>query len=83
MAVSDLEGDGAAAARDVPDPSIRLDAALGLVVIELRDRSGVVTRTLPSAQQIAAYRHWVETGTGPDPFAADPGAPAPEAPAVA
>ena len=60
----------------MPDPRIRVDAALGLVVIELRDRAGAVTRTLPSAQQMAAYRHWLETGAGPDPFAVDPGTPA-------
>ncbi|GAN76725.1 hypothetical protein Asru_0155_02 [Acidisphaera rubrifaciens HS-AP3] len=71
----------AASARDVPDPCIRHDAALGLVVIELRDRAGAVIRTLPSAAQIAAYRRWVDTGDGPDPFAPDPGAVAAEAPA--
>lgn len=60
----------------MPDPRIRADEALGLVVIELRDRAGAVTRTLPSAQQMAAYRHWLETGAGPDPFAVDPGTPA-------
>jgi hypothetical protein len=54
-----------------PNPAIRLDGALGLVVIEFRDASGAVTSTIPSERQLAAYRQWeqmhtVEPGTAPD-----------------
>ena len=40
----------------VVNPSLRLDAALGLVVIEFRDASGKLTTTIPSQQQLQAYR---------------------------
>jgi len=51
-----------------PNPSLRLDYQLGLVVIEFRDPSGAVTRTIPSAQQLAAYQQWSETGSGTNPL---------------
>jgi hypothetical protein len=51
-----------------PNPSLRLDYQLGLVVIEFRDASGAVTRTIPSAQQLAAYQQWSETGAGTNPL---------------
>jgi hypothetical protein len=51
-----------------PNPSLRLDYQLGLVVIEFRDPSGAVTRTIPSAQQLAAYQQWSETGAGTNPL---------------
>ncbi len=51
-----------------PNPSLRLDYQLGLVVIEFRDASGSVTRTIPSAQQLAAYQQWTETGAGTNPL---------------
>ncbi|MGE0416995.1 MAG: hypothetical protein AB7O80_09335 [Acetobacteraceae bacterium] len=38
------------------NPSLRLDAALGLVVIEFRDDAGALTSTIPSQRQIDAYR---------------------------
>ncbi len=46
----------AASARPFLNPSLRLDAALGLVVIEFRDDSGALTSTIPSERQIEAYR---------------------------
>lgn len=39
-----------------PNPTLRLDSALGLVVIEFRDESGAVTHSIPSAHQLEAYR---------------------------
>ncbi len=39
-----------------PNPSLRLDPALGLVVIEFRDESGDVSRSIPSVRQLEAYR---------------------------
>lgn len=38
------------------NPSLRLDAALGLVVIEFRDDSGTITSSIPSQRQLEAYR---------------------------
>ncbi len=38
------------------NPSLRLDAALGLIVIEFRDDAGALTSTIPSQRQIEAYR---------------------------
>ena len=39
-----------------PNPSLRLDHGLGMVVIEFRDPGGQVTRSIPSQRQIDAYR---------------------------
>jgi hypothetical protein len=84
----------ASASQDYPNPTLRLDSALGLVVIEFRDGGGTVTRSIPSAQQLQAYRQWTETGQGHDPLlstttadlkadaeTAPPTAPAPTLPA--
>ncbi|GEM_PF-3053291 len=38
------------------NPSLRLDAALGLVVIEFHDEFGKLTSSIPSQRQIDAYR---------------------------
>ncbi len=47
----------------LPNPVLRLDSALGMVVIEFRNDSGAVTRTIPSQQQLDAYRTWERTGS--------------------
>jgi len=39
-----------------PNPRLRLDGTLGMVVIEFRDAVGDVANTIPSPRQIAAYR---------------------------
>lgn len=39
----------------LPNPSLRLDPALGLVVLEFRDQAGR-TATLPTERELAAYR---------------------------
>lgn len=39
-----------------PNPRLRLDAPLGMVVIEFRDQVGEVANTIPSPRQMAAYR---------------------------
>ena len=49
----------------VVNPALRLDAALGLVVIEFRDASGKLTTTIPSEQQLQAYRTWSGEHPGP------------------
>ena len=45
-----------AAAKPYVNPSLRLDAELGLVVIEFRGEDGALTATIPSERQIQAYR---------------------------
>lgn len=48
-----------------PNPSLRLDHGLGMVVIEFRDPGGQVTRSIPSQRQIDAYRsHQIDTLPG-------------------
>jgi hypothetical protein len=67
----------AAASPGMPNPSLRLDPALGLVVLEFRDRTGR-TATLPTERELAAYR----TARGrPDPTPPPPKAGAAAEPA--
>jgi hypothetical protein len=67
-----------------PNPTLQLNAALGLVVIEFRNNAGTVISSIPTTQQLEAYRLWQESGTGPPPnldaFVAD--AAPPPAPAA-
>lgn len=64
----------------LPNPMLRLDASLGLVVLEFRNADGTA-RTIPSERELAAYRSAARTaGPGaapaaeeaPDPGAGDP-----------
>ena len=55
------------AASPIPNPSLQLEPALGLVVIEFRNDSGAVTTSIPSERQIAAYQRWQQTKFGPAP----------------
>lgn len=56
------------AAPMLPNPRLRIDAALNIVVLEFRDDGGQINRTLPSAQEIKAYRDGAaETGAEPPP----------------
>lgn len=48
--------EAASAAPGFPNPTLRLDAALGMVVIEFRDTSGSVKSSIPTQQQLDAYR---------------------------
>jgi len=56
-----------------PNPSMRIDPSLGIVVMEFRDRSGAVTSTLPTWRELDAYRSAQRhgsadhPGTGPRP----------------
>jgi hypothetical protein len=65
----------------VPNPRLRLDGALGMVVIEFRDTAGQVDRSIPTPREIAAYR---AVARGGDPLAsrdepkAEPALPAPD-----
>jgi hypothetical protein len=50
-----------------PNPDMRLDPALGMVVIEFRDTDGALTSSIPSQRQIEAYQKWSMTHFGPTP----------------
>jgi hypothetical protein len=52
----------------LPNPRLRLDPTLGLVVLEFHnDTNGAVTRTIPSQSQLEAYQRWDVTKFGPPP----------------
>jgi len=59
----------------VGNPSTRLDADLGLVVIEFHSATGAVTSSIPTAEQLQAYRRWQ---TSDAPQSGGTGAPAPQ-----
>ncbi len=40
----------------IPNPKLRLDSSLGMVVLEFRGTSGEVANTIPSSRIIEAYR---------------------------
>jgi hypothetical protein len=69
------------AAPATPNPRLRLDGSLGMVVIEFRDAVGDVANTIPSPRQIAAYRAAV-VSDAPVPVGV-PARAAPGTPAVA
>ncbi|HET6236271.1 MAG TPA: hypothetical protein VFE41_15130 [Acetobacteraceae bacterium] len=50
-----------------PIPTLVLNAALGLVVIEFRNAAGAVISSIPSQQQLAADRLWQDSGIGGPP----------------
>jgi hypothetical protein len=49
----------------VISPSLRFDPASGLVVIEFHDQAGDVTTSIPTLQQLEAYRIWGRPSEGP------------------
>jgi hypothetical protein len=66
----ELAQSSAAAPKPSPiiiNPTLRLDAALGLVVIEFRNDSGAITTSIPSQRQLAEYQRWETTRFGPAP----------------
>ena len=46
----------------MPNPRLRLDPQLGMVVMEFRSGPGVPERSIPSAHELAAYRSAALTG---------------------
>jgi hypothetical protein len=58
--------ESAPAPSPITNPSLRLDPALGLVVIQFRNDAGAVT-SIPSERQIEAYQRWQTTQFGPAP----------------
>jgi hypothetical protein len=59
---SATEAAAAEPAKLVPNPRLRIDGALGLVVIEFRDRIGQGDYSIPSPRQLAAYQFSARTG---------------------
>jgi hypothetical protein len=51
----------------IPNPTLRLDPALGIVVIEFRNGTGAVTTSIPSERQLQAYQKWKLSRVGPAP----------------
>lgn len=53
----------------IPNPSLCIDAVLGIVIIEFHDETGKVSSTIPTATQIDAYRRTsgqtIKTATSP------------------
>lgn len=62
----------------VPNPALRLDHALGVVIMEFRDLSGRVSWTIPTARELAAYRATALTGAVPPPPVAVSAPPSPD-----
>ena len=56
------------------NPSFKFDSTVGLVVIDFHDETGRVTNSIPSQQQLDAYRSHRATlpGEGPAPIAHSP-----------
>jgi hypothetical protein len=50
-----------------PNPTMELNAALGLVVIEFRNAAGAIVSSIPNQQQLAAYQLWQDGGIGTPP----------------
>jgi hypothetical protein len=61
---------GGAATPGTPNPTLRLDPALGLVVIEFVSKSGAITSSIPSQRELTAYQDGTaqppSLGTGRD-----------------
>jgi hypothetical protein len=55
-----------------PNPRLRIDRDLGIVVIEFRDSTGKISNTLPTERELRAYRASVNYGAELPPFM-DPG----------
>ena len=72
-----------ASAPATPNPRLRLDGSLGMVVLEFRGTGGEVANSIPSPRAIAAYRAAaisdapVPIGVAPRGESAPPPAPAP------
>ncbi len=54
----------ATAARAMPNPSLRLDPGLGMVVLEFHDAAGQVTSSIPSERVLKAYRSHTDPISG-------------------
>ena len=59
--------ESAATPSPIANPSLRLDPALGIVVLEFRNGAGAVTTSIPSQRQLQAYQRWAQTHSGQAP----------------
>jgi hypothetical protein len=50
-----------------PNPTLRLDAALGLVVIEFLSKSGAITTSIPTQRELTAYQDGTAEPPGTQP----------------
>jgi hypothetical protein len=50
-----------------PSPTLRFDAALGILVIEFHNDAGQVANSIPTQQQLEAYRARADAGPQPAP----------------
>jgi hypothetical protein len=48
-----------------PSPTLRYDAAVGILVIDFHNDAGQVTNSIPTQRQLDAYRSRVESGGPP------------------
>jgi len=55
-----------------PNPSLRVDPALNIVVLEFRSANGDVVRSMPTERELANYRAAIRRGDQPE------GRPAPQ-----
>jgi hypothetical protein len=62
----------------VPNPALRIDHALGMVVIEFRNSTADLSWSIPSERELAAYRAAAQADPAPNARAAPP-APSPSA----
>lgn len=60
-----------ASAPALPNPSLRLEPALGLVVMEFRNSAGEVAETIPTQRELEAYRS-AARGAAPAPQTSSP-----------
>ena len=60
--------EAAGSTEDLPNPTMRLDPVLGLVVIEFHNGSGSLTSSIPGQRQLDAYRMARELNNPPDPI---------------
>jgi hypothetical protein len=71
----------AGSASALPNPTLRLDASLGIVVIEFRNNAGEVANSIPTQQQLEIYRLSSQAAAkkphAGEPAATDKPAPAP------
>ncbi len=57
--------EAAAPASAAPNPRLRMDPELGLVVLEFRSLGGEAAATLPTSRELEAYRRAVRAGALP------------------
>jgi hypothetical protein len=61
-AAATTETGAKSAAALAPNPALRMDPELGLVVLEFRDSRGEVAESVPTSRELEAYRRAARTG---------------------